>query len=146
MFWIIKIRNVWVFGYVVGVLILFVFLIEYIFKWMFFLKNVKVCLCEGFNSCGVIGKFFVIVYDKCGYFWGSEEEVIYGIINIGFLMVFDYEDFFDGDFVVSERMYLELEIGSWVKCLRSNEDIGSEDDVEDNESDNFIFSIIWVGF
>ena len=46
----------------------------------------------------------------------------------------------DGDSAVSERMHSELEIGSWVKCLRSNEDTSSEDDVEDNESDNLISS------
>ena len=146
LFWTIKIRNVWVSGYVVGVPILSVFSIKYTFKRTSFLKNVKACLWEGLNSRGATGKLSAIVHDKCGYFWGSEEEVIHGTINTGSLTVSDHVDSSDGDSAVSERTHSELEIGSWVKCLRSNEDTGSEDDVEDNESDNLISSTIWAGF
>ena len=68
LFWTIKIRNVWVSGYVAGVPILSVFSIEYTFKRTSFLKNVKACLWEGLNSRGATGKLSAIVYDKCGYF------------------------------------------------------------------------------
>ena len=145
LFWTIQIRNVWVSGYVAGVPILSVFSIEYTFKRTFFQKNVKACLWEGLNSGGATGKLSAIVYHKCGYFWGSEEEVIHGTINTGSLTVSDHADSSDGDSAVSERTHSELEIGSWVKCLRSNEDTGTEDDVEDNESDNLISSTIWGG-
>ena len=77
-----------------------------------FLKNVKACLCEGLNSRGATGKLSAIVHDKCGYFWGSEEEVIHRTINTGSLTVSDHEDSSDGDSAVSERTHSELEIGS----------------------------------
>ena len=73
----------------------------------FFFKNVK-----GLNSRGATGKLSAIVHDKCGYFWGSEEEVIHGTINTGSLAVSDHVDSSDGDSAVSERTHSELEIGS----------------------------------
>lgn len=61
------------------------------------------------------------------------------MINIDFLMVFVDDDyFFESIYKVIERMYLELEL----ECLESNKFISSEDDVEDNERDNFIFNIM----
>lgn len=54
-------------------------------------------------------------------------------------MVFVDDDyFFESIYKVIERMYLELEL----ECLESNKFISSEDDVEDNERDNFIFNIM----
>ena len=71
----------------------------------FFFKNVKACLWEGLNSRGATGKLSAIVHDKCGYFWGSEEEVIHRTINTGSLTVSDHVDSSDGDSAVSERTH-----------------------------------------
>ena len=78
----------------------------------FFLKTSK-HVCE--RASIVVERlenFPAIVHDKCGYFWGSEEEVIHGTINTGSLTVSDHVDSSDGDSAVSERTHSEMEIGS----------------------------------
>lgn len=74
-----------------------------------------------------------------GHFFGSEEEVVHGMINIDSPTVSDDDDdddSFESNYKVSERTHSELEI----ERSQSNELTSSEDDVKDNESDNLISS------
>lgn len=73
-----------------------------------------------------------------GHFFGSEEEVIHGMINIDSPTVSDDDDddSSESNYKVSERTHSELEI----ERSESNELTSSEDDVNDNESDNLISS------
>lgn len=77
-------------------------------------------------------KISAIVDDNCGHFFGSEEEVIHGMINIDSPTVSD--DSSESNYKVSERTHSELEL----EHSESNELTSSEDDVEDNERDNLI--------
>lgn len=73
-----------------------------------------------------------------GHFFGSEEEVVHGMINVDSPTVSDDDDddSSESNYKVSERTHSELEI----EHSQSNELTSSEDDVKDNESDNLISS------